>query len=53
MPTNMLLRFLHQRRTRSCACNLSGAKSKNYTYLTAETITAEFANETADFIIAP
>ncbi|HHT15477.1 MAG TPA: ABC transporter substrate-binding protein [Clostridiales bacterium] len=26
---------------------------ENYTYLTAETITAEFANETADFIIAP
>ena len=26
---------------------------ENYTYLSAETITAEFANETADFIIAP
>ena len=26
---------------------------ENYTYLSAETIAAEFANETADFIIAP
>lgn len=32
---------------------LAAQSPENYTYLTAETVTAEFANNTADFIIAP